>query len=258
MRCAGSFAELQRRVLQVDEHPVVTRFWTFSSCVQTLLCVQLFDLLPIFEVATIKPQQEQQLRLTRVRQFFERDGTAADLRVACFCLQLTSYCTSLVAQQRREGAGAVLVKLARGEVQQKAGQMVSQQLLPRILDDAELPASRALEAILLTLGHLVGRFAQYQRYPTLLFRLCKKLNPMNWMSACVAFLGEEPLRHRVRAWFRVTWQAGPGQGVFRPQGSGAGRARECWSPTHSQSSRAGPTYRVSTIFSPLHADLSWD
>ena len=98
------FSELQRRLLRVDERPVVTRLWTFSQCVQTLLFVQVFNLGQIFQVTNLKPRQDQQARLSKVRGFFAHPGTAGGLRVACPCLQLTTYCTSLVSQQKREGA----------------------------------------------------------------------------------------------------------------------------------------------------------
>ncbi len=175
------FSVLQRRLLRVGERPVVTRFWTFSQCVQTVLFVQVFNLGQIFQVTSLKPRLGQQARLSKVR-FFAHPGTAGGLRVACLCLQLTTYCTSLVAQQKREGPRAVLVHLAKGDVQMKAGQMATEQILPCIADDPELPTRRALEAILVTLGHLVGRFAQYKTYPTLLFRLCRQ---PDWVDGCV-------------------------------------------------------------------------
>ena len=160
---------------------------------QTLLFAQVFNLGQTFQVTNLKPRQDQQARLNKVR-FFAHPATAGGLRVACLCLQLTTYCTSLVAQQKREGPGAALAHLAKGDVQMKAGQLATEQIPPCVADDPVLPTRRALDAILVTLGHLVGRFAQYKTYPTLLLRLCRKLNPTGWMAACSGFLQEEPGR----------------------------------------------------------------
>ncbi len=40
----------------------------------------------------------------------------------------------------------------------------------------------------MTLGHWVLRISEYQTYPTKLFRLCRRVNPVGWVAACYEFL----------------------------------------------------------------------
>ena len=114
---------LQKQVLKVDEHPVVTRFWTFGSAVMSLLRVMLLNLpLSIFSTATTKPHKEQQVRLHRIKRYLSRPHAGEDVRIAALCLRLTRFCTSLVSKKR---SGSVLVQVADGEVQRRAGEMAT-------------------------------------------------------------------------------------------------------------------------------------
>ena len=38
------YLALQKGIFQVQERPVITRFWLFSSCVRVLLLMKIFDL----------------------------------------------------------------------------------------------------------------------------------------------------------------------------------------------------------------------
>jgi len=182
------FLALQKRILRVEEHPIVTRFWLFGSCVCTLLLIHLFNVpIKIFTVQSIRPQVKQQKRLDAVRAYWNRQETPAELRIAVLCLRLTSISLNIVSRQREKGPGAVLAALAKGEVQQQSG-LLCASLLQNILRDPELPQERALEAVLTTMGHLVARFARYQEYPTKLWALCRTLNETGWVDACVDFL----------------------------------------------------------------------
>ena len=151
---------LQKTVLRVDSHPVVTRFWTFAECVRTVLLILLLQL-PFSRVFRVSRsiQQEQQLRLERVRAYMERREAAADLRIASLCLALTHLTTSLVSKQKKKepGGSGSLIALAKGEVQHRAGMMATKQL-QHLNHDPDLPKERACTALLVTLGHIIIRF----------------------------------------------------------------------------------------------------
>ncbi len=169
------FSELQRRILRVEEHPIVTRFWLFGTCVRTLLLMNVFNVPPeVFAVQSMQPQVKQQKRLDAVRAYWGRPETPAELRQACLCLRLTSFCLNKVSV-KRDGPGAVLMALSKGDVQERSGALCCE-LIRSIHMDPALPAVPALVALLATLGHLIGRFAQYQEYPTRLWRLSRHLN----------------------------------------------------------------------------------
>lgn len=72
---------LEKLVLRVEEHPVVTRFWTFAECVRTLLLFHLFSLPPsIYSTISVSLQEKQQKRVAAVKAFWSRPGTAVELR----------------------------------------------------------------------------------------------------------------------------------------------------------------------------------
>ena len=77
-----------------------------------------------------------------------------------------------------------MVHRAKGDVQMKAGQVATEQLLPCIADDPELPTRRALEAILVTLGRLVGHSAEYKNIPHLVVPPVPQAQP-DWVDGCV-------------------------------------------------------------------------
>ena len=123
----GRFLSLiQKHILRVDEHPVVTRFWTFSACVLCLLRLYLFNLpLSILSVST-SARKEQQARLQRVKKYMQQAHAEGDVRVAALTLRLTTYCTSLVSKKRSTGcSGEVLIQLGQGRIQQRAGELAS-------------------------------------------------------------------------------------------------------------------------------------
>ena len=134
-------------MLHVDEHPVITRFWTFTTAVQKLLLILLLKL-PLDVVFTVRAsaQKKQQTRLTRLKTYLTKPIAAADLRVACYCLRVTTEITSMVSVQR-QGTGAVLRSLAQGEPQQRAGLLVAQQL--EVLIEQEFVSMKATMLLLL-------------------------------------------------------------------------------------------------------------
>ena len=95
----------------------------------------------VFRVGT-NAQKKQQARLTRFKAYISKPQATQDLRVACLCLRMTTVVTSMVSKQK-DGTGTILLALARGEPQHKAGEVVSEQL-QQLCYDKDLPWTRAL------------------------------------------------------------------------------------------------------------------
>ena len=84
---------------------MITRFWLFEGCVQTLFRWKLMDL-PAAELLQTGVQQHcanNQKRITRVRKFLEAEDTHFQLALACLCLRLTSLAASIAGQKNRRG-----------------------------------------------------------------------------------------------------------------------------------------------------------
>ena len=85
---------------------MITRFWLFEGCVQTLFRWKLMDL-PAADLLQKGVQQHRankQNRITRVRKYLEAEDTRFQLALACLCFRLTSLATSITGQKNRRGA----------------------------------------------------------------------------------------------------------------------------------------------------------
>ena len=115
---------------------MITRFWLFEGCVQTLFRWKLMDL-PAAGASQTGMQQHHannQKRITRVRKYLGAEDTRFQLALACLCLRLTSLATSITGQKNRRGdrdsavdaqAGAripLMVRPARGDVSERTAQ----------------------------------------------------------------------------------------------------------------------------------------
>ena len=111
------FATLRRLILVLEERPTVTRFWKFTACVNILLLVHLLniDCRLAITLNRVKPQKENEKRLTRFYSFMEAANTGAILRARALCLRLTMHATSLTAQKAKlvEGQLPALVRLSQ-------------------------------------------------------------------------------------------------------------------------------------------------
>ena len=107
--------EVERRCLRSEERPVITRFWLFEGCVQTLFRWKLLDL-PAADVLQTGAQQRanNQKRIARVRKYLEAEDARFQLALACLCLRLTSLATSITGQKNRRGASDSAVDAQAG------------------------------------------------------------------------------------------------------------------------------------------------
>ena len=160
--------ELERLCLRSDEKPVTTRFWTFADCVASLFR-WTFLKLPSSEILSTgskKLREGNQKRIAKVTRFFQNQATRKQLSIACLCLRLTGVATSMTAKKTKAAEIPLLVQLARGDIVKRSSQELHL-ILENLSADPELAQhmSEVLERLLVTMGQLVLRFAQYMKYP---------------------------------------------------------------------------------------------
>ena len=188
---AGQLVQaLQFQLLRVDEHPVITRFWTFRDAIDRML-MAVFLGMPseVLRLRTTAPRAKNSKRLESVRKFLASPECVQLLRRTCLCLQLTGIATSITGQTVI-GQDPMLVRLGRAEVQEKVCERLS--LICKHLHlDSQLDAGAATGALLATACEICLRFAQYLQYPVRLWRLCRLYNPRSFRTDIMDFLREE-------------------------------------------------------------------
>ena len=77
-------------LLTPDEHPTLTRFFTFRKVIDAMLTMDIIGLPQhLLKSGKIKPQEENQKRLKLVGKFFERPEAKQALRRASLVFQFT-------------------------------------------------------------------------------------------------------------------------------------------------------------------------
>ena len=109
----------------------------------------------VLQVQTTAQLPQQQQRLTKVKEYLSSPQAQGDIRVSCVCLSLTTLATSPVSKSKKVESGQVLIALAKGSIQRRAGEQCTRQL-QQLNADPELPKERAC-LVLVTLGHLLIR-----------------------------------------------------------------------------------------------------
>ena len=122
-----AFRILSQRLLLVEERPVVTRFFLFTTCVWTLLCMKLLALPScIFSLNTSRIREENGKRLQRFKAFYDGDSADQLLRRSGLCLQLTHLAVSISSKESKHSSGEdalpLLVRIGRAEVQRRTSQ----------------------------------------------------------------------------------------------------------------------------------------
>jgi hypothetical protein len=188
--CGKVFQLLYRLVLQVQSKPIVTRFFLFTECVNTLLLLDILGLpSTIFMVKTSQPQPLNSKRLRLIGKYFARPQTPVELRKAVLCLQLTNHAVRMTAQTKDQATETrpLIVRLAQGEVQRHTSEQL-RSLVSCLAFDPLLDTLDALLALLVTEGHIVIRFSRYAAYPFKLWEICSGFNPSGYADAIESFV----------------------------------------------------------------------
>ena len=172
---------LLRRLLCVDEHPTVTRMFTFKPHVE---CLLLMDFLGIFDdvvkLRCVQPREQNCKRISKVLAFMHAADTGQFLRRTTLAVCLTDHVQRICAQTN-SCTEPLLVRLAKGTV----SRVVSNDFFKvgSILHlDPQLDFSSALVLLLSAAVDLSLRLRQYQKWPFLAYKLCRKFNPDGYLQ----------------------------------------------------------------------------
>ena len=191
-RIVGEFVSvLIQCLMQVDEHPTLTRFWTFREAVGRMLAMSILAFpRNALRLKSVVPRALNQARLRRVLSFFANPATPQYLRRTCLTLQLTGAVTSLTGTKDKSGAQSpMVVRLLHGEAHDMVQTRLSD-IIGNMCDDPLLDAGAATGAVLATAIDLVIRMDQFRRYPCKLAAMCRRWNPHTYLTNILDFLKE--------------------------------------------------------------------
>eukprot|EP00973_Karenia_brevis_P063261 8795973-Karenia_brevis.AAC.1 len=149
----------------------------------------------VFTTETVQPRKSNTKRLTAFKLFYDSSQSSADLRRACLCLRLTSIAVAITAKKRpkdsEEGTVPTLVRLGRREVEMRTTELLAS-MFPKLSSDPFLNLDDAVPALLVTQGHIILRFSEYQNYPCRLWLMTKKYNESGYVIECEKFMTVGP------------------------------------------------------------------
>ena len=185
---AASLAtHLVQTLLVVDEHPTLTRFWTFRGAIDRMLCMLLTGAdVHALRLTGRQPRPENQRRLKAVHGFLADNRARQYLRRCSLRLRLTAVATSIMGQTATKHPLPLLVWLARREVQDEVAVKL-RSIICALHEDTMLDVAAAITALLATVCDLELKFAQYEDYPSALWKLTRRFNPNGWPSECLTF-----------------------------------------------------------------------
>ena len=177
---------LRNRLLVVDEHPTLSRFFTFRKHIQALLLLSFLGISSdIFKLSTTKPLEKTSKRLRSVFAFLSLPSTPQYLRRTSLVLGMLDHTHRLCADLHKPGE-PLLVRLAKGEVMDAWDKDLSV-LLRRLRLDPDLDVAALVTLVLLVSIDVHLRFGQYQAYPYKCWELCRSYNE-HWRRSCMEFL----------------------------------------------------------------------
>ena len=162
----GAVVELLRNIfLKVDDHPTLSRFFTFEQCVQAMLLLALLDAaVHIFVLLTTQPRQENRNRLSKVLSWFAAPGAVQYLKRTCLGFEIVGPVMALASRKNKPGDVPVLVRLAQGRAHEKAQSQLTF-LLRNLHRDPSLDHGAATSVLISTAVNVRIRFDQYLLNP---------------------------------------------------------------------------------------------
>ena len=182
-----------KRLLTPDEHPTITRFFTFRQVIDAMLTMDIIGLPQhLLKLSTMKPQEENQKRLKLLQGFFSSPEAKQALRRASLVLQLTGGVEALSSAKVKEaGDPPRIVSFVRGEAHKLVDHRLRHLLITMHKDPLLKPAP-ALSVLVATSADLILRFNKLKEYPFVLCLMSKRWFRTTYLHAILAFLQEEP------------------------------------------------------------------
>ena len=189
----GLYELLRKRLLCVDEHPTLSRMFTFTIHLEAFLLMHFLGCVQgLVKLRGAKPRDRALKRVTKVLTFFASPSTGQYLRRNALSLQLVAHVSALCAQLK-EGPEPLLVRLAKGAVTTSVGQDFGN-ILSMLHFDPDLDVAGAFTLLLGTVVEVLTRYAQYEIWPFAAWALCSKFNKHGYLTACHDFVVSNPER----------------------------------------------------------------
>ena len=189
----GLYELLRKRLLCVDEHPTLSRMFTFTTHLEAFLLMHLLGCVPgLVKLRGVKPRDRARKRVTKVLAFFASPSVGQYLRRTALSLQLVAHVSALCAQLK-EGPEPLLVRLAKGAVIERLGEDFGK-ILSMLHFDPDLDVVGAFTLLLGTAVEVATRYEQYKIWPFAAWELCAKFNQHGYLTACHDFVLAEPER----------------------------------------------------------------
>ena len=159
--------------LRVDEHPTITRFFTFRECCDTALTMDLIGMPPkVIKLMKTKPREENQKRMKMVQKFFADPEGKQVLRRTALVFQLVGGLEALAATNPKQQEGTPpIVRFVKGEGQDILCDRL-RRLFGVLANDPLLKIGPAIGTLLATGADLMLRFEKLKEFPFVLVRLC--------------------------------------------------------------------------------------
>ena len=176
---------LRSRLLVVDEHPTLTRMFTFTPHVDALLLVCFLGIAEdLFRVQGVEPRPENQTRLVKVLRFLASPESWQWLRRASLSLRICDHVQRSCEKVRSEDSDPLLVRLAKGDVQELVDTDLRKVLSDLHLDE-RLDVGAAVTQLLGVATELTLRYREYSEYPYALYKIIREYNRSGYMALSV-------------------------------------------------------------------------
>ena len=140
-----------------------------------------------FQLMTTKPREKDAKRATGFWKFMTAHSTDMQLRICSLCLVLTQHATNISA---KKGLGVpTLAALSQGYVQERTSQDFD--ILQNVDKDPfyrRNSKEEVVKRLLLIEAHICIKFAQYGRFPMLIWSLTRAFNLVGYIACCEDFL----------------------------------------------------------------------
>ena len=181
-------AFLLEKLLHVDNHPTLTRFFSFRCSVDKMLTLSLLDVPATGGLQTKSSAREVgQKRLKRVSHWFGKKVSSQALRRSSLVLQLTSFVEAFMSRNPKEGEPPILVSIHQKKAHEELRRLL-RHLLTVMHQDPDLNLEAATGALFATAIDLIARLDQYLKFPYKFVTMCRRWFPNSCRIAIGDFL----------------------------------------------------------------------
>ena len=174
-------------LLQVDNKPTLTRFFTFRGCVDRMVTMDLLRIPHTALAVKSSAREITQKRLKKVHSFFKKWSASQALRRASLILQLTGGVEGFVSAEPKEGAPPTVAAILQGQAHAIVNERL-QRLLGVMHHDPDLDLAAATGALLGTGMDLILRLNAYKKFPYKFCTMCRKWFPISHRVSITMFL----------------------------------------------------------------------